>query len=189
MTAVPGSEGGTEARPSVDRASFRGLPPTVRDVKGRVRHVALTDELTLLPNRLHFDVTYRLLWEAGGRGIPVTMIVYELPGLAATAPEGQLRVGERINQISRQMDMIARLEPDRVGAILVDCNAFGGLIAAERFQADLAPILTDLGIAFGAGIAAWKDWMTNPDDLLGAAEEAVLYARSQGRNRIEIHNS
>jgi hypothetical protein len=63
------------------------------------------------------------------------------------------------------------------------------MVAAERFQAELAPILTDLGISLGAGIAAWKDWMTNPDDQLRAAEEALRSARAQGPDRIEIHGS
>ena len=186
MTAVPGPESAA-GRAAIDRSTFRGLPPTVRDAKGRVRHAALTDELTELPNRLHFDVVYRLLWEAGGRGIPVTMILFELPGLGSAVAEGQLRAGRRANEITRQMDMIARLDDDRVGALLVDCNAFGAMIAAERFQGELGPILDELGVGFAGAIAQWKDWMTNPDDLLAAAEEALATARSSGR--IEIHGS
>ena len=154
MSDSPGGAGGVAGRAPVDRSSFRGLPPTVRDSKGRVRHPALTDELTGLPNRLHFDVVYRLLWEAGGRGIPVTMVLFELPGFGDAPEEGQLRVGQTFNQVARQMDMIARLDPDRVAALLVDCNAFGGLIAAERFQGELAASLAELGIPFTAGIAA-----------------------------------
>ena len=176
-------------RSNVDRSSFRGLPPTVRDARGRVRHAALTDELTELPNRLHFDVVYRLLWEAGGRGLPVTMVLFELPGLGTATPEGQLTIGRKANEITRQMDLIARLDTDRIGALLVDCNAFGAMVAAERLQVELAPILGDLGIAFGAGIAAWRDWMTEPEDLLRAAEEALRSARTQGPDRIEIHSS
>jgi GGDEF domain-containing protein len=188
VTTVPGQEG-VAGRSSVDRATFRGLPPTVRDARGRVRHAALTDELTELPNRLHFDVVYRILWEAGGRGIPITMVLFELPGFGSASREGQLLVGQKANEITRQMDMLARLDKDRLGALLVDCNAFGAMVAAERFQAELAPILTDLGISLGAGIAAWKDWMTNPDDQLRAAEEALRSARAQGPDRIEIHGS
>ena len=129
------------------------------------------------------------MWEAGGRGIPITLVLFELPGLGSAPEEGQRRLGERVNEITREMDMIARLEPERLGALLMDCNAFGGMVAAERFRAELGPILTDLGIAFGAGVASWKDWMTSPDDLFAAAEEAMLSARSQGRNRIEIHHA
>src|SRR5688572_1816853 len=76
---VTGSSGAAEPRPA-DRAALRGLPPTVRDSKGRVRHEALTEAVTELPNRLHFDVVYRLMWEAGGRGIPVTVIRFDLTG-------------------------------------------------------------------------------------------------------------
>jgi GGDEF domain-containing protein len=178
----------TGAGPATDRAALRGLAPTERDAKGRVRHGALTDPLTELPNRLHFDVVYRLLWEAGGRGIPITLIRIEVPGFGSSSEEGQRRIGQRMNLITRQMDMVARLEQDQFGLILMDCNAFGGMVAAERFHADLAPILQDLQLSFHAGIAAWKDWMAKADDMTAAADEALAAARALGPGRIEIHH-
>ena len=180
------TRGGADSRP-VDRAALRGLPPTVRDEKGRVRHEALTDALTQLPNRLHFDVVYRLLWEAGGRGIPVTLMRFDLPGLGSAPNDRQRKVGESLSVITRQMDMIARLGPERFGVLLMDCNVFGGMLAAERFRSELTPVLEGLEIQFSAGLAAWKDWMTKPDDLMSAAEEAMEAARSRG-DRIEVHH-
>ena len=175
-----------EAPRPADRATLRGVPPTVRDAKGRVRHEALTDALTQLPNRLHFDVVYRLLWEAGIRGIPVTLMRFDLPGLGS-APDGtQLKLGECLNLITRQMDMVARLGPDQFGVLLMDCNAFGGMVAAERFNAELSTILDGLQLQFSAGLAVCKDWMTKPDDLMAAAE-AMATARSRGET-IEVHS-
>ena len=37
-------------------------------------HPALTDELTGLPNRLHFEAVYRVLFPAADRGVPLTLI-------------------------------------------------------------------------------------------------------------------
>jgi GGDEF domain-containing protein len=153
-----------------------------------VRHGALTDPLTELPNRLHFDVVYRLLWEAGGRGIPVTLIRFEIVGLEGAHDEGQRRIGDLLARSTRQMDMIARLEPDQFGLMLMDCNAFGGMIAAERFHADLTPLLNELQLPFHAGIAAWKDSMTKADDLMTGAEQALATARSFGPGRIEVQH-
>lgn len=169
------------------RSALRGLPPTQRDAKGRVRHGSLTDPLTELPNRLHFDVVYRLLWEAGGRGIPVTLIRFDLGGFADAAEEGQRRVGERLNLITRQMDMIARLEADCFGVLLMDCNASGGIIAAERFHGEIKPILVDHRVPFHAGIASWKEWMVRPDDLMDAAEEGLGAAKRAGIGAIEVN--
>ena len=42
------------------------------------------------------------------------------------------------------MDMVARLGPDEFGVLLMDCNAFGGMVAAERFSAEMSPVLEDL---------------------------------------------
>ena len=170
------------------RAALRGVSPTQRDAKGRVRHGSLTDPLTELPNRLHFDVVYRLLWEAGGRGIPVTLIRFDIPGFVDASEETQRRVGERLNLITRQMDMIARLDADRFAVLLMDCNAFGGMIAGERFHAEIAPLLGEHALPFHAGIAAWKDWMVRPDDLMGAADEALLAAKALGPGKIEVHH-
>ena len=181
MTGAAGAGAGP-----MDRASLRGIAPTERDAKGRVRHEALTDPLTGLPNRLHFDVVYRLLWEAGGRGIPVTLLRFDLRGLGSAPADRQRAVGDRLGMTTRQMDMIARLDPDSFGVVLMDCNAFGGMIAAERFGGDLAPQLAEMKIEFYAGLAAWKDWMTKPDDLMAAADEAMGAARSRGE-RVEVH--
>ena len=176
---------GEASRPA-DRAALRGIPPTVRDAKGRVRHEALTDALTQLPNRLHFDVVFRLLWEAGMRGIPVTLMRFDLPGMGSASDDKQRKSGERLNMITRKMDMVARVGPDQFGVLLMDCNAFGGMVAAERFNAELSTDLEGLQLRFCAGLAVCKDWMTEPDDLMAAAEEAMATARSHGEG-IEVH--
>jgi hypothetical protein len=70
----------------------------------------------------------------------------------------------------------------------MDCNAFGAMIAAERFYAELRPILDELGFPFHAGIASWKDSMTRPEELTEAAEQALARARSLGPGRIEVQH-
>ena len=153
-----------------------------------MRHGALTDPMTELPNRLHFDVVYRLLWEAGGRGIPVALVRFDIAGLERASEEGLRRVGQQLNFTTRQMDMIARLDHEQFGLVLLDCNAFGAMIAAERFYAELRPILDELGFPFHAGIASWKDSMTRPEELTEAAEQALARARSLGPGRIEVQH-
>ena len=145
-----------------------------------MQHEVLTDALTQLPNRLHFDVVYRLLWEAGIRGIPVTLMRFDLPALGSAPDLSQRKLGECLTQITRQMDMVARLGPDEFGVLLMDCNAFGGMVAAERFSAEMSPILEDLQFRFCTGLAVCKDWMAKPEDLMVAAEEAMASAHSRG---------
>ena len=158
-------------------------------MKGRVRHGALTDPMTELPNRLHFDVVYRIIWEAGGRGIPVTLIRFEIVGFEGASEEGQRRVGERLNATTRHMDMIARLDHEQFGLLLMDCNAFGAMVAAERCYGALGPILDEYRFPFHAGIAPWRETMSRPDDLMTSAEQALAIARTIGPGRIEVHQS
>ena len=152
-----------------------------------MQHEALTDALTQLPNRLHFDVVYRLLWEAGIRGIPVTLMRFDLPALGSAPDLSQRKLGECLGQITRPMDMVARLGPDEFGVLLMDCNAFGGMVAAERFSAEMSPVLEDLQFRFCAGLAVCKDWMTKPEDLMAAADEAMASAHSRGEG-IGVHS-
>lgn len=180
---LPGGSGQPD-----ERIALRGVPAAERDARGRVRHGVLTDPLTGLPNRLHFDVVYQLLWEAGGRGLPVTLIRFDLSGITSAPEEGQRRVGQRLGSSTRQMDMIARLERDQFGLLLVACNASGALLAAERIHAELSPILADLKLPFHAGIASWRDWMLVAEDLMAAAEEALDAARALGPGRVELHH-
>jgi diguanylate cyclase (GGDEF)-like protein len=151
-------------------------------------HPALTDDLTGLPNRLHFDAVYRVVFRAVNRGIPVSVAVMQVDGFEEAGQErglGMVRtVGERLRRTVRGADLLARVGEGRFYLLLFDCNPQGGRIAADRYQEQL----TADGITLSVGVAsvARGEEPRDPGDLIATAEEALERALSLGGGEVEV---
>ncbi len=145
-------------------------------------HPALTDALTGLPNRLHFDTVFEVVFAAGDRGIPVTLLLVEVE----EASEALLRdLGPALRGTSRQTDLLARVREDRFALVLLDCNLQGGRLVADRVDGVLAGF-RERGLHYAIGGAAYTREMERPGDLVGAAEGALAAAKAAGGDRIEF---
>ncbi len=160
--------------------------PRPRDAR---RHPALTDGPTGLPNRLHFDVIFRVAFWFGHRGIPVSLLLLDVPSMDGCDTEAARQLGARMVAMTRRTDLMARLDDRRLAALLLDCNVHGGLIAAERFRGELEAWGAEHGGSFQAGLASYHEAMTGPEDLLEAAERALTAAMGTGESgRLEVES-
>jgi diguanylate cyclase (GGDEF)-like protein len=158
-------------------------------------HPALTDAQTGLPNRLHWDTVFGTMVAAGERGIPLTLLFLELSPYPAWClgkePEEVDRafalIGQALGSSTRQSDLSARTQEDRFAFLLLDCNLAGGRLVADRLDAILESVRRTTGLGFNMGVAAHKREMKRPEELVGAAEEALRTAQARGVNQIEIH--
>lgn len=158
--------------------------PRPRDAR---RHPALTDGPTGLPNRLHFDVIFRVAFWFGHRGIPVSLLLLDLPPMETCSMDAARQLGSRMGAVTRRTDLMARMDETRLAALLLDCNVHGGLIAAERFRGELEAWCEEHGGPFRAGLASYHQGMAGPEDLLDAAERALEAATATGESgRIEV---
>ncbi len=163
-----------------------------------VGHPALTDTLTGLANRLHFETVFRIVFEEGDRGIPVTVLLLDLDNFTefqeqtseARGDEVLREVGQTLNKMTRQTDLLAHMGGDRFCVLLVNCNVPGAMIVADRCQMFLDDFRADSGIRFSIGIATYRKEMEARQDLLDAAEQALKEAKAAGGDQIEIadHN-
>ncbi|MEE8385923.1 MAG: GGDEF domain-containing protein [Dehalococcoidia bacterium] len=159
-----------------------------------VGHPALTDTLTGLANRLHFETVFRIVFEEGDRGVPVTILLLDLDNFTefqeqtskARGDEVLREVGQTLNNMTRQTDLLAHMGGDRFGVLLVNCNVPGALIVADRCQMFLDDFRADSGIRFSIGIATYQKEMEVRQDLLDAAEQALKEAKAAGGDQIEI---
>ncbi len=159
-----------------------------------VGHPALTDTLTGLANRLHFETVFRIVFEEGDRGIPVTILLLDLDNFTefqeqtseARGNEVLREVGQLLNNMSRQTDLLAHMGGDRFCLLLVDCNLPGGLLVADRCQMFLDDFRADTGIRFSIGIATYRKEMEARQDLFDAAEQALNAAKAAGGDQVEI---
>ena len=143
------------------------------------RHPALTDELTGLPNQLHFETVHQILFEGAGRGLPLTLAMVE----ASTSTDMLLRdVGQRLAEAVRTADLLAHLGEGRFVAVLSGSNIFGGRNAAERLGVALDPLAGESDLTYAIGIATYRAEMRGRGEvaLFAAAEAAVAEARARG---------
>jgi len=163
-----------------------------------IRHQALHDALTGLPNRtLILDRVEQMLARARRRGIESAALFIDLDGfkqvndtLGHEAGDRLLQsVAARLSATLREADTIARIGGDEF-VVLVEGEAPTGSpefvaerlleVLREPFEIENAPrgalrITTSIGIAYGSNIAA--------TDLLRDADIALYEAKTAGRDR------
>ena len=167
------------------------------DAEERLRHSALTDDLTGLANRRALIEEVGARQEAS-RG-PLALLFIDLDRfkvmndqLGHSAGDKVLRViADRIRTSLRPTDFAARLGGDEF-VVLLD-NAEGGLaaVAAANRLLDLIALPIDLrgqrvAHTGSVGIAITESPSVTAEELLGQADMALYAAKSQGRSRAVV---
>lgn len=140
-------------------------------------HPALVDVQTGLANRLHFDLVYDYLFEAGDRGMPFTVMLVSAGADEQTSSDVIRALGEAVHKTTRNSDLVSHVGGGRYVVLLLGTNLQGGRIAADRVEMAVE------GIAPGAicfGLAAFSEDYASSQDLLQAADTALLTAEAAG---------
>lgn len=140
-------------------------------------HPALVDVQTGLANRLHFDLVYDYLFEAGDRGMPFTVMLVSA-GADEQTPSAVIRdLGDAVQRTTRNSDLVSHVGGGRYVVLLLGTNLQGGRLAADRVEMALE------GIAPGPicfGLAAFSEDFESSQELLQAADTALLTAEAAG---------
>jgi len=176
----------------------------VREKTGQLRHQAMHDALTGLPNRiLALDRVEQMLARARRQQLPVAALYVDIDGFKSVndtfghaAGDELLRiVGRRLESVVRGGDTAARLGGDEF-VVLVEGSTLdaGAEIVAERLLEVLRQpydmngeigrelsVTASVGIAFGLRASA--------DELLRDADIALYEAKAAGRNRYMLFQS
>jgi diguanylate cyclase (GGDEF)-like protein len=170
----------------------------VRQKTAQLRHQALHDGLTCLPNRvLALDRARQMLARARRNHVPVAALYVDLDGFkhvndtfGHAAGDLLLRiVAERLRDVIRDVDTAARLGGDEFVVLLEDATAESGprLVAHRLLESLRRPY--DLGEEYGqrsfvtASIGIAIGDRDTADELLRDADIALYEAKSSGRNR------
>lgn len=140
-------------------------------------HPALIDAQTGLANRLHFDLVYDYMFEAGDRGMPFTVMLVSAGADGQTPPKTIRELGEAVERTTRNADLVSHVGGGRYVVLLLGTNLPGGRIAADRVEVALK------GLAPGAvcfGLTAYNESVKNSQDLLRATDTALLAAEASG---------
>jgi GGDEF domain-containing protein len=137
-------------------------------------HPALTDAETGLANRLHFELVYSYLFEAGDRGLTFTVMLVS----TGNPSRSDLRtIGQAVRLTTRAADLVSHVGQGRYVVLLLGTNLQGARIAADRVEnalRDMAPG----PVCFG--IAAFRPRMKESSELLEAADSALAAAEAAG---------
>ena len=172
---------------------------TFRDVRalGRTRRLALTDDLTALPNRRLFRMRLdQAIVEARATGDSCALLVLDLDRfkelndtLGHQAGDIVLRqAAPRLTEGLRATDTVARLGGDEFALVLRGpIDEPGAAVIADAVRAAMAPpfVVSDLSlhVPVSIGIALFPDHGDDADELLRRADVAMYRAKSMGTGR------
>jgi diguanylate cyclase (GGDEF)-like protein/PAS domain S-box-containing protein len=175
-----------------------------KDLEEQLRHQALHDPLTGLPNRVLFvDRLSHALVRRGVEG-GVAVLFVDLDDFKAindtlghAAGDELLRlVAERLSGVLRAEDTACRLGGDEFAFLLEDASRERVVSVAERILAALAETFTfgeheatlsaSIGIAIGGGATPALVSGESADELLRDADTAMYAAKSVGKGRIQL---
>ncbi len=186
---------------SVLVALYAALFPVLRRTARRlrehvdaIRHQALHDALTGLPNRdLFGDRAEQALARARREADSVAILLLDLDRFKEVNDTLGHRSGDRVlemaaralSTVARESDTVARLGGDEFGVVAPSTDAAGALGLAERLLHGLAqPIVVDeveLDIGASIGIALFPRDGATPELLLRHADVAMYVAKETHR--------
>lgn len=163
----------------------------------QLRALSVTDALTELGNRRHFEQQLALRWSLTGTRLAVILIdidhfkfVNDTYGHAA----GDTCLREVARRISENVyfpkDDAARYGGEEFALCLPDTDEHGAWIVAERIRQAVAqrPVYVSehaIALTVSAGVAAGvSEANIPPDELMLAADRALYAAKRAGRNRV-----
>jgi diguanylate cyclase (GGDEF)-like protein len=175
-----------------------------RRTEEQLRHNALHDSLTGLPNRvLLLDRLAHALRRGSRSGEPVALLCLDIDNFKvvndslghAAGDELLCAVAERLREALRPGDTIARFGGDEFAVLCegVATEADAGLLAARVVEALEPPFMIDgasrfAGASVGVVLAGPGGGRT-PEALLADADTAMYRAKERGRGRWELFDA
>ena len=164
-------------------------------LQAAVRELTLTDELTGLHNRRHFERELRREAERArrfGRRLALALVDVDHfkpynDRFGHPAGDEALRgVGACLaSALPRRLDALARHGGEEFAVLLAETDAEGARRVAERLRGAIeAAAVFRRPLTISVGVASLEGPEAYADALLAAADEALYRAKREGRNRV-----
>ncbi len=174
----------------------------MRQLRQRLSTMALTDPLTQLPNRRHFEQVLNAeldrVHRYGGRCsvamVDVDSFKHYNDTVGHIAGDGVLReLADVMRRELRLHDMVARYGGEEFAVLMINTGKEKALQILERLRADVQEhpfrhrdIQPHERITVSAGLASFPEDGTSFVQLMKKADDALYDAKRAGRNRVRL---
>lgn len=196
---VPTSLGGRRARrvvAQVERAAGSAGLALLRALHtAQLERLAATDHLTMIANRRSFTAALeRELARSVRHDQPVSLVILDLDGFKLVndlhghpaGDEALRNVAASLSIACRDLDTAARFGGEEFAVLLPDCSAEGSMAIAERLREAVAAAPAVRPLTASAGVATFPTHASDGEQLVLAADEALLEAKRAGRDRTVV---
>ncbi|MBI4125016.1 MAG: diguanylate cyclase [Deltaproteobacteria bacterium] len=159
----------------------------------QTRELSVTDELTGVFNRRHFNQVLQLEWKRAvrfKRELSVLMIdidFFKKYNDTFGHPKGDealKKMGRLLDKNLREVDTVARFGGEEFVALLPDTDKRGALAVAEKLRHLVQEQVKCITVSIG--VATFPEDVKEMDDLIDHADIALYDAKDQGRNRVYV---
>ena len=186
-----------------DVSAKKQMELDLRAAHDELERLAMTDELTGVPNRRNFFAQLEREYERASRyGHTVCLAMIDLDHFKRVNDSYGHAAGDEVlkhfagvvNGLIRGEDLIGRVGGEEFALLLPETTEAGAAAVLERVRDELAGtklhhIAPDFTYTFSAGVAGVTKSSMPPKDWMRAADEALYAAKSAGRNRVVIHQA
>ncbi|MHB8741578.1 MAG: putative bifunctional diguanylate cyclase/phosphodiesterase [Sulfuricaulis sp.] len=193
--------------------NFTGIIGTLSDITKSVElnhllsryqdelyHLSVTDSLTGLYNRRHFDSQLEvILTDHLPKNMPVCLLLIDLDGFKFIndtyghpfGDEVLRTTAQLLKQQVRRNDYIARLAGDEFAMVLKNTDIENAKRIAQKLHSCISETRIPLPVGHmqlqsSMGVAEAPTHGGNAQDLVSAADVALYHSKRGGRNRIEV---
>lgn len=173
------------------------LAITIADLFQVVKEQAITDAMTTLYNRRHFEeCLMKEVVRAKRQGQKFTVIGIDLDHLKKIndiyghnyGDTAIKTIAEVMKNSCRSIDIAARMGGEEFNVILPGVDSNGGMIFAERIRKTISSIeLEKIGkITASIGVATYMEHSEDVYELLELVDHAMYESKRNGRNRVTL---
>jgi len=174
----------------------------IEALKAQLNEQAIRDPLTGLFNRRYLSETLRRDFERSVReDKPISLVLLDIDHFKKVndtygheAGDAALKgLSDMLASKIRRSDMACRYGGEEFVVILVGAQSEFAALRAEswRRELELQPAVFQgqpLRVTISVGVASFPAHGTSPEALLRAADEAMYYSKTSGRNRVTIYS-
>lgn len=158
---------------------------------GQLTRLASTDDLTMIANRRSFTAALeREIARSMRSGQPLSLVLLDIDHFKQindvhghpAGDEALRNVAAALSIACRDLDTPARYGGEEFAVILPDCGVGRSVDIANRLRAAVAAAPASIPLTASAGVATFPAHACDSDQLIQAADDALLRAKRSGRD-------